>query len=212
MLKLTSLTVALILAVSAFADPLFSCGSHPTVDELRAIEKEIGISNIALPSRRSDGAADAATLNVIFHVVYANNTVAGGNIPYVLFPATSTIEAPLPDSLIQQQIQVFNQDYNKFGITWRLAGIDRTLNPNWANGLTEGSSQEQQMKTALRKGGPADLNVYGVAAAALLQATMSTTRLLSRVQHLVALRDVTLAPNPAVTPSVSTLESDIVLR
>lgn len=66
------------------------------------------------------------------------------------------------DSLIQQQMNVLNNDYARTGLSWRLAGVDRTINSQWANGLTDGSSQEAAMKKTLRKGGVADLNVYTV--------------------------------------------------
>ena len=62
---------------------------------------------------------------------------------------------PPQDSLIQIQTQVLNQAFAPIGTSFRLAGIDRTINPTWSNG-----GNEQAMKNVLHKGGPADLNIY----------------------------------------------------
>jgi hypothetical protein len=45
-------------------------------------------------------------------------------------------------------------------ISFTLAGIDRTINSEWFTGADAGSTVQSAMKTALRKGGVADLNVY----------------------------------------------------
>ncbi|KAG6840838.1 hypothetical protein C0991_003785 [Blastosporella zonata] len=168
MFKLASFAVSLLLAVSVFADPSFSCGNNPTTDELLAAEKKFVLPDAASPSRRSGDAAEAVTINVYFHVIAKDNTVAGGNIPYVLFPAIRPSKHSCAmcnsDALIQQQMNVLNQDYSRIptGLSWRLVSVDRTIRPLWATSLTDGSPQEQQMKRTLRKGGPADLNVYTV--------------------------------------------------
>ncbi|KAG6816715.1 hypothetical protein H0H87_003575 [Tephrocybe sp. NHM501043] len=119
-------------------------------------------------------------------------------------------------------MDVFNQDSARaaLGVTWRLVGIDRTINPNWANGLTDGSAQEQQMKTSLRTGGPNVLNIYTVLLLSMKQVTgsayitrsrvavqhqviMSMTHLSNKALPLDVLQDVTLAPNLVLTPSHS---------
>jgi hypothetical protein len=61
---------------------------------------------------------------------------------------------------VQAQLAVLNQDLAKYNLSFQLAGIDRTINTPWADGVGDGTAEEVQMKTALRKGGPADLNVY----------------------------------------------------
>lgn len=55
-----------------------------------------------------------------------------------------------------------NAAYAGFGITWVLAGTTRTVNANWFNLAGPSSSYQTAMKTALRQGGKADLNVYTV--------------------------------------------------
>jgi len=55
-----------------------------------------------------------------------------------------------------------NQDYSGTGISWSLAGTTRTINADWFNNVAPGTSQQTAMKTSLRQGGVADLNVYSV--------------------------------------------------
>jgi len=48
------------------------------------------------------------------------------------------------------------------GLSFSLAGITRTINADWFNNVAPGNSQQTAMKTLLRVGGAADLNVYTV--------------------------------------------------
>jgi hypothetical protein len=89
----------------------------------------------------------AATLNIYFHVVSRDNTVAGGNVP---------------DSQLADQVTVMNEAFSGSGITWRLGGTTRTVNSDWFARAGPDSSQQTAMKRALRQGGVADLNVYTV--------------------------------------------------
>lgn len=52
------------------------------------------------------------------HVIYASTSLSGGYIP---------------DSQISSSISVLNADYASCGISFYLAGTDRTLNANWFN-------------------------------------------------------------------------------
>jgi len=88
-----------------------------------------------------------AVLNVYWHVVSQDTTLAGGNIP---------------DSQIAAQINVMNTGYANMGYSWTLAGTTRTVNADWFNNAGPGASQQTDMKNALRQGGVADLNVYSV--------------------------------------------------
>jgi hypothetical protein len=47
-------------------------------------------------------------------------------------------------------------------INWVLASTDHTTNSNWFLNVGPSTSTQTAMKTALRKGGAADLNVYTV--------------------------------------------------
>lgn len=107
-------------------------------DEARAIEKAhrewLDKNSFML------NANIASTVNVYFHVVKKDSTVAGGNIP---------------DSWITAQMNVLNQAYSNF--SFNLVSVDRTTNSQWFTGKSE-----SKMKSTLRKGTCADLNVYTI--------------------------------------------------
>jgi len=94
------------------------------------------------------------TVPVYFHVIYASENASEGYIP---------------DSQVQSQIDVLNEDYKKTGLNFKLQEITRTLNADWFNGA--GPYQpgyplqlalQTAMKTALRQGGASTLNIYTV--------------------------------------------------
>ena len=66
------------------------------------------------------------------------------------------------DTQIANQISVINKAYASTGYSFTLVGTDRTTNANWFNSAGPDTSYQTAMKTALRKGGAADLNVYTV--------------------------------------------------
>jgi len=66
------------------------------------------------------------------------------------------------DSQIANQIAVMNKAYANAGITWVLAGTDRTTNANWFNTVGPDATVQTTMKNTLRKGTAKDLNVYTV--------------------------------------------------
>lgn len=68
------------------------------------------------------------------------------------------------DSQIASQIDVINTAYGNSatGLQWVLAGTTRTVNADWFNNASPGSSQQTAMKAALRQGDVKDLNVYTV--------------------------------------------------
>ncbi|MEW2371279.1 zinc metalloprotease [Streptomyces sp. NPDC006656] len=90
-------------------------------------------------------AAAPSPVKVWAHVVAADSTAGGGNVP---------------DSVLAHQVQVLNEGFAPTGFSFTLAGADRTVNPSWHRSTTAGSPQESAMKQALRRGGASDLNIY----------------------------------------------------
>ena len=66
------------------------------------------------------------------------------------------------DSQITNQIAVMNAAYSTARITWVLASTSRTTNSDWFNSVGPDTSEQMQMKSALRTGTAKDLNVYTV--------------------------------------------------
>lgn len=84
------------------------------------------------------------TINVYFHVINKGTGIANGDV-------TST--------MISDQMKVLNDAYAGTGWSFSLVATDRTTNSTWYT-AGPGTAAEAQMKSALRKGGAADLNIY----------------------------------------------------
>ncbi|KAJ7286953.1 Metalloprotease [Mycena rebaudengoi] len=143
----------LALASSVFASPphaanstrlVRSCGTVISEEALIAAEARFAANRVP-PVDSLEPLV--ATLNIFYHVVSKDSTLAGGNVP---------------DSQLQAQTAVMNKAYAGSGITWVTAGVTRTVNAGWYNSAGPGTSQQTAMKKALRTGGVADLNVYTV--------------------------------------------------
>ncbi|KAL1602939.1 hypothetical protein SLS59_004594 [Nothophoma quercina] len=128
-----------LLASSAAAKR--SCGTPNATEEqlqiaqnLQILEAEAGFADSSL--------AAAATINVkvYWHVTATAKTVAGGY---------------LTQATLDKQLAVLNKAYAPHGISFTQAGVDWTVNTQYAN-----DKAELAMKKALRKGTYADLNVY----------------------------------------------------
>lgn len=118
------------------------CGTRIVYeDEVVAIEKarQSWLRETFRSSARPPGGG-APTVNVYFHVLKKDETAEGGNIP---------------DSWITAQMNVLNNAFTNFN--FNLVSVDRTTNATWFNG-----GAEKSMKSALRDGTCADLNVYSL--------------------------------------------------
>lgn len=141
---------ALALGItSALAAPYTNitsiCASSPSADVIAAAEAHFAANKIQV--KESANAKFAATIPVYWHVVQAGTALTQGNIP---------------DSQITASISALNSHYSGSGLTFTLAGTDRTTNANWFNYAGPSTSYQTAMKRALRRGNAASLNVYSV--------------------------------------------------
>jgi hypothetical protein len=124
-------------------DPIVErkCGVHPTKDEVTRMEADFKVRKA---HREADAAAvteaTGGVINVYFHVIRKGTGIANGDIP---------------QSMIDDQMDVLNNAYAPWGWSFILAEVDRTTNKKWYSG-----SAERQMKSTLRQGTADDLNVY----------------------------------------------------
>ncbi|KIM28530.1 hypothetical protein M408DRAFT_32408, partial [Serendipita vermifera MAFF 305830] len=84
---------------------------------------------------------------VVWHVISKSNTVAGGNVP---------------DSMVKANIDAMNEHYASSGISFQLTKTTRTSNAAWFSGVGPDESSQTQMKSQLREGDAATLNIYTV--------------------------------------------------
>ncbi|PPQ75325.1 hypothetical protein CVT24_007038 [Panaeolus cyanescens] len=120
------------------------CGVQ--IDQARILAAEQEFQSLPQPEQEVSENS-TATLNIIFHVIYTNETTEGGY---------------LSDKAIYDQVDVLNEDYINTGLSFNLANVTRANNPDWFNNIAPGTKEEQTMKEMYRQGGPADLNVYTV--------------------------------------------------
>lgn len=138
--------LAAIIGSDDARSALGRCGTrHPSLADRDRIEREVA-ALLAERRRTSSGFAsvEGGSINVHFHVINQGSGIENGDIP---------------QSQIQAQMDVLNGAYGAWGWSFTLAGVDRTTNAAWYT-MSQGSTAEQQAKSALRVGGADDLNVY----------------------------------------------------
>ncbi|MFC5828659.1 zinc metalloprotease [Nonomuraea insulae] len=78
---------------------------------------------------------------------------------HVVTAGDSATEGNVPDTKLREQINVLNSSFAGTEFSFRLAGVDRTMRPDWHK-AERGSTEENQMKHTLRRGRVSELNVY----------------------------------------------------
>jgi len=121
-----------------------SCGTHISSHRKAAVERKFAVQR---KTRSKTAKTAAPVINVYFHVVAANRTLAGGWVP---------------KSQITKQIAVLNRDYKSTGVQFRLANTTRVISKKWFLNVSADGQLQTDMKNRLRKGGPETLNVYTV--------------------------------------------------
>jgi hypothetical protein len=109
-----------------------------------AYAARVGMAPLAAQDR------ETITIDVVVHVITANKTRAGGNVPH---------------PMVKEQIRVLNAAFS--GATggapspfrFRLKKTNRVVNPDWYP-LVVDSPAEREMKRTLRVGGKETLNLY----------------------------------------------------
>jgi len=118
------------------------CGVHITAERLASSERRFESNRLPpLPSNLS------TTIDIHFHVIAANQTLEGGW---------------LPDTQIQKQLEVLNNDYNGTRISWKLVNTTRVISQDWFDKVAPESAEQTAMKQVLRAGNASALNVYTV--------------------------------------------------
>ncbi|KIY62755.1 zincin [Cylindrobasidium torrendii FP15055 ss-10] len=121
-----------------------TCGSHVSAEAKQAALDHFEANRVERPA----GLAKlAASVDVVFHIIYANETLEGGYVP----------EEQLVD-----QISVMNAAYTDFDLTFVLANTSYVQNEDWFLHVGPDESSQTEMKEALRVGDAATLNVYTV--------------------------------------------------
>jgi hypothetical protein len=92
--------------------------------------------------RPGGGGTGGKVINVAFHVIYSK-----------------TGEGNVPESQLDEQINVLNQDYAGTGYSFRKAAVTRTLNDQWFT-MGSGGGAERAAKKALAIDPAHTLNIY----------------------------------------------------
>jgi hypothetical protein len=143
--------LSLLLATSsALAAPFTAatargCGAHKDADAIAAAESQFraDMANINF----AEDVASSGPIPVVWHVIQKSDDLAGGNVP---------------DSQIQANIDAMNQHYGASGISFSLSKTTHTTNADWFSGVGPDESSQTDMKTQLREGDAATLNIYTV--------------------------------------------------
>lgn len=139
------LAALLLVSLPALAAQPERCGTkQPGDEEIAAIERAV--------AKGQKGKA-SAVIQVWVHVISAGAGFANGE---------------LSDQMIRDQIRVLNESYNgrtggaNTGFGFDLVGVTRTTNAAWFSTMAYDLNAELAAKSALRRGGPATLNIYTV--------------------------------------------------
>jgi len=122
-----------------FVDSGRRCGNELTFDQADLIER----NNAAEMATHKVVIQTGGTIDVYVHVIYNPTTLQGD----------------IPQSQVDDQIDVLNTAYASTGWSFNLVSTDFTGNKSYF-AMSPGSSSESSAKSALRQGSADDLNLY----------------------------------------------------
>jgi len=146
-MRLSTLFSVLLSAAAALAVPTNStvtprvCGTTINPAQIAIAEEHFSAFGTAPVG------TFAAVIPVYWHVIASGTALSQGYVP---------------DSQITSSISAMNTHYAGSGISFTLAGTDRTINSSWFTTAGPSNSQQTAMKNQLRQGGANALNVYTV--------------------------------------------------
>ncbi|KAL8281333.1 hypothetical protein RQP46_006367 [Phenoliferia psychrophenolica] len=133
--------------LSLVSDPR-SCGT-PTARNEHA-EQLVRPRIAAIQAARASGLLSSSKVTnvpVVYHIIQKGSSLLEGNV---------SAEA------VDGQIKALNDQYAGFGFSFTLAEITHTLNADWFSNAGPSTTQQDDMKAALRQGGSETLNLYSV--------------------------------------------------
>jgi len=165
------MTKTKFLVTAALALPLFACGETADVDIIQDQEDpgvQTGSSSV---NRGCETIEPNDLVKAAIEVEVAEKMASLGNVAFAPAPGGTTINVyyhvirtssgntSVTSQMLNGQISVLNNAYAGSGYTFSVVSTDYSDNDAWYT-AGHGSTAEKQMKTALRKGGAADLNFY----------------------------------------------------
>ncbi|KAK0201951.1 metalloprotease [Desarmillaria ectypa] len=149
----TTVALSLLVGSSAvFGNPLVGpvkprqtisrCGTFISDERILATETHFRNNKVLKTQNASD-----ASIDVHFHVIYSNQTEAGGYVP---------------DTQLSDQIDVLNAAYANSGLSFTLVNTSYINNTDWFSNVGPNVSSQTDMKQQLRQGNTTTLNVYTV--------------------------------------------------
>ncbi|HEY5947086.1 MAG TPA: zinc metalloprotease [Kofleriaceae bacterium] len=106
-------------------------------------------------ARRAEVETEVAAYLSTHEVAYASRNI---NV-YVHIITSSSGQGAPTSSMVSSQMTVLNNAYASAGYGFTIAASDTSANDAWYT-AQPGTTAEKQMKTALHRGGAADLNMY----------------------------------------------------
>jgi hypothetical protein len=153
------------VAAAALMIPLAACSEEDpntivSDHEDEGVQEGIGVNRGCATHELDDLAKaqvdqDIANYLATHEVAYATPTIK----VYVHIITAANGSGGPSSSMVTSQMNVLNNAYASAGYAFSIAASDTTANDAWYT-AQPGTTAEKQMKTALHKGGAADLNMY----------------------------------------------------